>query len=131
MIVSLHVASGAAAGSLLRSRLAALALGPVLHLAGDVVPHRDFESREFETASGLVALGLVAAVRGPLSPATICAAAASAPDLEHVLAIPRPDGRKLFPSHRFPGLHREGGIPAPVQLAAALFLLGFATRRLS
>jgi hypothetical protein len=131
VIVSLHVATGAAAGSLLRSRLAALALGPVLHLAGDVVPHRDFESRAFETASGLVALGLVAAARGPLSPATICAAAASAPDLEHVLRIPRPGGRKLFPSHRYAVLHREGGILAPVQLAAALVLLGFATRRLS
>jgi hypothetical protein len=129
VIVSLHVATGAAAGSLLRSRLAALALGPALHLAGDVTPHHDFRWQRFEAWSGYASLGLVAATRGPFSPATICAAAAAAPDLEHVLHTPRPGGRALFPSHRIPGLHREGGISAPAQLAIAAVLLAVVASR--
>ena len=44
VIVALHVATGAAAGAASRSRLAALLLGPVLHLAGDRLPHEDFRS---------------------------------------------------------------------------------------
>jgi len=49
--------------------------------------------------------------------------AASAPDLEHVLHLPRPGGRKLFPSHRF-GWHRAGGLPAWAQVLAAGAILG-------
>jgi len=129
VITTLHVATGAAAGALLRSRAAALAAGPVLHLAGDVMPHRDIPSREFETLSGVAALLLVAATRGPLSPEAIGAAAASAPDLEHALRLPKPGGRDLFPSHRIPGLHREGGLPAAAQLVAAGVLLALVIRR--
>src|SRR5215217_3792005 len=88
VIVSLHVATGAAGGALL------------LHLAGDLVPHQDIGSRTFEVASGAAALLFVAARRGALAPATIGAAAACSPDLEHMFRFPRPGGRKLFPSHR-------------------------------
>ena len=81
------------------------------------MPHHDIRSRRFEIASG-VACALAIAVRhGPLSPVTIGALAASAPDLEHVL--PRISKRELFPSHRFRGWHREGGVPAWAQLVAA------------
>jgi hypothetical protein len=52
MIVALHVATGAAAGAASGSRLAALLLGPVLHLAGDRLPHQDIRSRRFEIGSG-------------------------------------------------------------------------------
>jgi hypothetical protein len=124
LIVSLHVATGAAAGALAGSRGRALVLGPLLHLAGDRMPHQDIASRRFEIRSGLVLLLAVAAVRGPLSPATLGAAAASAPDLEHVLHLPRPGGRKLFPSHRVHGWHRAGGVPAWAQLLAAGALIG-------
>ena len=48
------------------------------------------------------------------------------PDVEHVAPLPRPGGRKLFPSHRLIGWHRRGGIPAWAQLVAAGALLGFA-----
>src|SRR5919201_5918562 len=119
MIVSLHVASGAAGGALARNRRLALVAGPLIHLLGDRVPHRDIASRRFEIVSGLALLGLVAAARGPLSPAVLGAAAASAPDLEHVVRLPRPGGRKLFPTHRVPGLHRSGGAPAWAQLLSA------------
>jgi hypothetical protein len=61
---------------------------------------------------------------GSFAPATLGAVAASAPDLEHVLDLPRPGGRKLFPSHRIRGFHRSGGLPASAQLLAAGLLLG-------
>ena len=127
MIVSLHVATGGLAGALTRSRVAALALGPALHALGDAIPHRDIPSRAFETGSG-VACALALLVRhGPLSPVTIGALAASAPDLEHVL--PRLGERELFPSHRFQGWHREGGVPAWAQLAVAAAILVALLRR--
>lgn len=129
MIVSLHVASGAAAGALLDSRLAALVAGPVLHALGDRIPHRDIPSTQFETVSGIGALALVALRHGIFSPATIGAVASSVPDVEHVAPLPRPGGRKLFPSHRLIGWHRRGGIPAWAQLVAAGVLLGFALSR--
>jgi len=127
VIVSLHVATGGAAGALTRSRLAALALGPVLHALGDAIPHRDIPSRAFETGSG-VACALALLVRyGPTSPVTIGALAASAPDLEHVL--PPLGERALFPSHRFRGWHREGGVPAWAQLVVAGAILALLLRR--
>ena len=124
MIVSLHVATGAAGGALAGSRLRALAVGPLLHLAGDLVPHQDVASRQFEIWSGIACLAAIAAARGPLDPAVIGGAAASAPDLEHVLPLPRPGGSKLFPSHRVQGWHRAGGLPAWAQLLAAGLIVG-------
>ena len=122
MIVSLHVATGAAVGALAGSRLAAVALGPPLHLVCDRVPHEDIVSRRFEVRSGLFALALLALSRGPLDPATLGAAAASAPDLEHVFPQLRPHGRKLF--HRRRGWHRSGGFRADVQLVLAGAIIG-------
>jgi hypothetical protein len=127
LIVSLHVATGGAAGALTRSRLAALALGPVLHTLGDAIPHRDIPSRKFEVGSGVACALALLARHGPLSPVTIGALAASVPDLEHVL--PRIGERELFPSHRFRGWHREGGVPAWAQLVAACAILALLLRR--
>lgn len=124
MIVSLHVATGAAVGAITNSRLAALALGPVLHLAGDVMPHEDIPSTRFELVSGAGAVLLLAARYGTLHPALFGAVAASIEDLEHVLRLPRPAGRKLFPSHRHEGWHNRGGVPAWVQLLAAGAIIG-------
>jgi hypothetical protein len=124
LIVSLHVATGAVGGSLLGSRLRSLPLGLVLHLAGDRMPHQDIPNRRFEIGSGVAAVLLLAGARGPLDPAVTGALAASCPDLEHVLRLPRPGGRKLFPSHRLRGWHRSGGVSASVQLLVAGFLIG-------
>ena len=131
MIVALHVATGAAAGAASGSRIAALLLGPVLHLAGDRVPHEDFRSRRLEIGSGVAGVLLLAARRGPLDPATLGGAASSAPDLEHVLPFLRPGGRKVF--HDRVGWHRAGRIPAFLQLLIALAILGalIAPRRTS
>jgi hypothetical protein len=117
LIVALHVATGAAAGAASKSRLAALLLGPVLHLAGDCLPHEDFHSTRLEIGTGLAGILLLAARRGPLDPATLGAAASSAPDLEHILPFLRPGRRKLF--HDRLGWHREGPFPAYVQLLLA------------
>ena len=127
MIVALHVATGAAAGAASRSRVAALLLGPILHLAADRVPHQDFRSRRFEIGSGLACLVLLAARRGPLDPATLGAGASSAPDLEHVLPFLRPGGRMLFHGRR--GWHRSGRLPADVQLLLAGVILAALTVR--
>ena len=122
VIVSLHVATGAAAGAATRSRLMALLVGPVVHLAGDRVPHQDIGSRRFEIGSGLVCLALLAGRRGPLHPATLGAAASSAPDLEHLLPVLRPGGRKFF--HGRLGWHRSGRLPAQLQLVLAGVIIG-------
>lgn len=131
MIVSLHLATGALGGALVRSPVAAAALGPVLHFFGDRVPHEDIASRRFELQCGVLGVLALAVVRGPFDAATVGALTATLPDLEHVLRLPRPGGRKLFPSHRIPGWHRPGGLTTEVQLFAAGVLFGavIASRR--
>jgi hypothetical protein len=121
VIVSLHVASGAALGALVRSRALALLLGPPLHVAFDRVPHEDIPDRSFEIGSGLVALGLLAARRGPLDSSVIGGAASAMPDLEHVVPWLRPRGEKLF--HRDGGRHGVG-VSTEVQLLLAGAILG-------
>ena len=121
VIVALHVATGAVAGAATGSRLAALVLGPALHLMGDRVPHRDFHSTRFEIGTGVAGIALLAARRGPLDPATLGAVASSAPDLEHVLPFLRPGGRKIF--HDRLGWHRDGPLPASLQLLLAGMIL--------
>lgn len=120
----MHVASGAAGGLLVGSPAGAALLGPVLHFFGDRIPHEDIASRRFEIASGVGGVLALAVVRGPFDPATIGALTSAAPDLEHVIPLPRPGGRKLFPSHRLPGWHRPGGVSAGAQLVVAGALLG-------
>jgi hypothetical protein len=122
LIVSLHVASGAAAGALARSRRRAVLIGPFLHVAGDRVPHEDIPSRRFEIASGVASVILLAARRGPFDAATLGAIAASAPDLEHVFPSLRPRGQKLF--HARGSWHRSGGLSTAAQLVLAGAILG-------
>ena len=124
MIVSLHVATGAAGGALTRSRPAAVVLGLAMHALGDRIPHHDIRSYDFEVRSGFACLFAIAARYGRLSPVTLGALASSAPDIEHAIRLPQPGGRKLFPSHRIPGFHRPGGISASAQLVLAGVLIG-------
>jgi hypothetical protein len=126
VIVSLHVAMGGAAGALLRSRPLALLVGLPLHLAGDRVPHEDIPDRSFEIGSGLLALGLLAARRGPFDAAVLGGAAAAMPDLEHVVPWLRPRGEMLF--HRGPGRHGVG-ISAEAQLLTAGAAVGWLLAR--
>lgn len=128
MIVSLHVALGGAAGALVRSRPLALLLGPPLHVAADRVPHEDIPDRSFETGSGLVALGLLAATRGPFDPAVLGGAASAMPDLEHIAPWLRLRGGKIF--HRSGGRHGVGvATEAQLLLAGAVVGLLLGRRR--
>jgi hypothetical protein len=129
VVTSLHVATGAAVGTLARSHGQAVLLGLVSHALGDRVPHQDNASRRFEIASAGAGIVLLALTRGPFDRATVGALAASVPDVEHVIRLPRPGGRKLFPSHRVHGWHRSGGVPAWAQVLAAGVLLGALARR--
>jgi hypothetical protein len=128
VIVAMHVAAGAAAGALLGSRGGAVAAGLALHGLQDAVPHHDIPSRRFEAASGLLLLSVLALRRGLFDPAVLGGAACAAPDLEHVLPLPRPGGRELYPSHRIEGWHSEGGVPAWAQLVAAGVIVAALTR---
>ena len=123
LIVAFHAASGAAAGSMSKSRLAALASGPVLHMAADRVPHRHPRHNVWEYATGAVILGLLVRKRGLCDAATIGAMAAVAPDLEHLVPRRR-RRRKLF--HSRPGgdrLRGEGlSVAAQLALSAALLV---------
>jgi hypothetical protein len=121
VIVSLHVALGGASGALVRSRPLALLLGPPLHVAGDRVPHEDIPDRSFEIGSGLVALGLLAARRGPFDAAVLGGAASAMPDLEHIAPWLRLRGEKIF--HRGGGRHGDG-ISAEAQLLLAGAVVG-------
>ena len=122
VIVSLHVATGASVGAAVGSPLVAALLGVPLHLAGDRVPHHDIHDRGFEVCSGLITIGLLAWRRGIADAATIGAVAASAPDTEHVVRLPRPGGSKLFHGRR--GWHRSGGLSTRTQLLLAGLLIG-------
>jgi hypothetical protein len=122
VIVSLHAATGATMGAAVRSRAAAALLGVPLHLAGDRIPHRDIHNRRFEIMSGLAIVAIVATRRGLSDAATVGALAACAPDLEHIVRLPRPGGSKLFHGRR--GWHRAGGLSTRSQLVLAGFLTG-------
>ncbi|HVM58043.1 MAG TPA: hypothetical protein VMT74_11290 [Gaiellaceae bacterium] len=129
MIVLMHVATGGLAGAASGSRRRAALLGPVLHGVCDAIPHEDIPSKAFETASGVAAVLLLAARRGPLDAATIGAVASSAPDLEHIFPLPRPRGRQLFPTHRWARPVRFRGVPAWLQLAVAVPIVAALARR--
>ncbi len=118
----MHAATGAALGAAAPSRTAAALLGIPLHLAGDRVPHEDLHDRRFEIGSGLVLVGLLALRRGITDTATIGAVAACAPDVEHIVRLPRPGGSKLFHGGR--GWHRSGGLSTRTQLLIAGILVG-------
>jgi hypothetical protein len=121
MIVALHAATGAATGALTGSRGAALAIGPLLHIAGDRVPHRHPAHSAWEYVSGIAAIGILTRRRGAFDAATLGAAAAMMPDLEHVLLGGRRRGAKVF--HRRPGRDRTDSTGFSVRAQTLLALL--------
>jgi hypothetical protein len=123
VIESAHIATGAAAGAAAGSRLGAVLLGPLVHLAGDLVPHEDVDDRPFEIATAAGSILLLALTRGPLDPATLGGAAAALPDLEHLRPFPGSGGRLVFPTHG--GEPGRAGIPVWLQLIAAGAVLGW------
>jgi hypothetical protein len=124
VIVSLHVATGAAVGAVAPNRRAAVVLGLASHAAGDRMPHHDIANRRFELVSGIACLLALTVRHGPFDAITLGAMSGSAPDLEHLVRLPRPGGRKLYPSHRIHGWHRSGGVRSSTQLLVAGIVLG-------
>jgi hypothetical protein len=122
VIVSMHAATGATVGAAVGSPVVAALLGVPLHLAGDRVPHRDIRNRRFELVSGIGLVALLALRRGVTDSATVGALAASIPDLEHLVRLPRPGGSKLFHGRR--GWHRSGHLSTRTQLLVAGVLTG-------
>lgn len=124
----MHVATGALAGAASGSRTRAVLIGPLLHAVCDAIPHEDIPSKTFETASGVAAVLLLARRRG-VDAATVGAVASAAPDLEHILPLPRPRGRQLFPTHRWARPTPYRGVPAWLQLAVAVPTVAALARR--
>ena len=124
-MVAFHAASGAAAGSLSRSRLAGLVAGPLLHVAADRVPHRHPRHEAWEYVTGMLVIGLLVRRRGLFDAATLGAASAVLPDLEHLVAG---RCRKLF--HPFGPERRDGaGLSVEAQLLLSATLLFPVLRR--
>ena len=123
MIVALHAATGAATGVLTRSRSVALAVGPLLHVVGDRIPHRHPAHSAWEYVAGLAAIATLARRRGVLDAATLGAVAAMMPDLEHLFPAMRFRGAKTF--HRRKGGDRTdaSGISVRTQTVLALLIL--------
>ena len=102
-----HVAAGALIGSVLDSRLAALAIGLASHIPLDIIPHIDFKDFRIDAVVTIGLLGGILVVSG-LSPVFFGALGAVAPDFENLLwntGIIR-EKDKIFPTHS--GLLRHG-----------------------
>lgn len=129
MIVPLHAAAGAATGAATGSRLASVAVGPLLHVACDRVPHRHPARSLTEYASGALVLGILVRRRGLFAPVTIGALAAVLPDLDHVVPGLRIRGAKVF-HRRAGGERRESpGLSVGAQTLLAVALLTGVLRR--
>jgi hypothetical protein len=81
------------------------------------MPHGDIPDRRFEVGSGIAAVLLLAAVRGPLDPSVTGAFAASSPDLRAPLSSPAAGRAQALPESSPPWLAPErrssGAAPAP------------------
>ena len=98
-------------------------LGPVSHFLGDLTPHEDIPSDVFEGVSGLLAGALGRPPARALLAGDDRRVFATLPDFEHLLRPARPGRRQLFPTHRYARLHQRGGLPAWLQLGAAVAIL--------
>ena len=103
-----HAAAGAAIGSRIRSRRAAVLACVGAHGLLDLPAHDDLDEAG-EGAVTLATLALTARLFGLRSREFWCGFACSVPDLEHVVLRGR--RLRLYPSHRFARLHDS--LPGP------------------
>jgi hypothetical protein len=100
MMVSVHAAVGAAVGSIVGRRRAALMGGIVSHAICDLLPHRDYDPK-IEAPLAAIVFAYLAKRYGVDSPQFIGATGAVLPDFENglrVLGIIHHDSM-LFPTH--------------------------------
>jgi hypothetical protein len=114
-----HAAAGAAIGSHIRSRRAAVLACVGAHGLLDLPGHDDLDEAG-EGVLTLATVALTARLFGVRSREFWCGFACSVPDLEHVLLR----GRRLrfYPSHRFARLHDS--LPGPRALVRAQVAVG-------
>jgi hypothetical protein len=123
-----HAAAGAAIGSRIRSKRAAVLACVGAHGLLDLPGHDDLD----EAGEGVVmlaAIALTARLFGLRSREFWCGFACSMPDLEHLLL--RGQRLRVFPTHRFSRLHDS--LPGPratvsAQVAGALVTLAWTAR---
>ena len=128
VIVSMHVATGAAGGAFAGSRLRAALLGLVLHGICDRIPHWDIASPRFEVRSGLALLGALERRRCRFDPAVVGAAACRHPTSSMSCRYRNWAGRSSTRPTVSPA-GTEGGVPVGVQLFAAGVIVGLLLRR--
>jgi hypothetical protein len=123
-----HAAAGAAIGSRIRSRRAAVLACLGAHGLLDLPAHDDLEEAE-EGVVILATIALTARLFGLRSREFWCAFACSMPDLEHVVLRRR--RLRFYPTHRFSRLHDTLPGPrltAPAQMGGALVALALTAR---
>jgi hypothetical protein len=123
-----HAAAGAAIGSRIRSRRAAVLACVGAHGLLDLPGHDDLEEAE-EGVMILATIALTARMFGLRSREFWCAFACSMPDLEHVVF--RGKRVRFYPTHRFSRLHDTLPGPratAPIQVGGALVALALTAR---
>ena len=123
-----HAAAGAAIGSRIRSRRAAVLACLGAHGLLDLPAHDDLDERD-ESVLVLATIALTARLFGLRSREFLCAFACSMPDLEHVVLRGR--RHRFYPTHRFARLH--DALPGPratarAQAGAALLALTLTAR---
>ena len=123
-----HAAAGAAIGSRIRSRPAAVLACVGAHGLLDLPAHDDLDGAG-EGALTLATIALTARLFGVRSREFWCGFACSVPDLEHVVLRGR--RLRLYPSHRFSRLHDS--LPGPratvrAQVAVGLIALALTAR---
>jgi hypothetical protein len=119
MICAVHALIGATVARLCRTRAQALLAGAASHLVSDMLPHRDLGiPKEAALLGG--ALALVVGARGADSREFAGALGAALPDLENLIGrvLGIPDGRLLFPTHRWWHGRSIRSVRAQVSLAA-------------
>lgn len=123
LMVAFHAASGAAAGAATRSRFVGVVAGPFLHVLADRIPHQHPRHGAWEYASGLLIMGLLVRRRGVLDPATIGAASAVMPDLEHLIPRSISRNRKLLHPRRNRRARQNPGVTVGTQLLLTTVLM--------
>lgn len=123
-----HAAAGAAIGSRIRSRRAAVLACLGAHGLLDLPAHDDLEEAK-EGVLTLATIALTGRLFGFRSREFWCGFACSAPDLEHVFFRGR--HLRLYPTHRFGRLH--DALPGPrasarAQVGGALVAMAWTAR---
>ena len=123
-----HAAAGAAIGSRIRSRRAAVLACLGAHGLLDLPAHDDLDEAE-EGVLILATIALTARLFGVRSREFWCGFACSVPDLEHVVLRGR--HLRFYPTHRFTRLH--DALPGPrasarAQVGGALVALALTAR---